>query len=79
VLLRFLVSRLDQVDAVQQRRVHRIGGLVREIGEAVETAQPVAFLPQVTVVAAIAGRIKQALMWTVLKIDTVQYKQSWIR
>jgi hypothetical protein len=74
VLLRILLPCLDQVDAVQQRRVHRIRRSVREIGEAIETAQPVAFLSQAAVVAAIAGRIKKALVWTVLKIDAVQYK-----
>ena len=74
MLLRFLVPRLDQFDAVQQRRIHRIRGLVCEISEVIETTQPVAFLSQVAVMAAITGRIKKALMWTVFKIDTVQYK-----
>ena len=74
VLLYFLASRLDQVNAVQQRSIHRIRRPVREITEAIETTQPVAFLSQATVVAVIAGRIKNAFMWTVLTIDTVHYK-----
>lgn len=56
-----------------------MGRFVREISETIKTAQPVAFLSQATVVAAIAARIKKAVVRAVLKIDTVRYKQSRIR
>jgi hypothetical protein len=39
----------------------------------------VTFLSQLTSMAAITGRIKQAVVWTTLKTDIFQYQQSRIR
>jgi hypothetical protein len=74
VLSRLLIPFLNHVDAVQQGSIYRMGRFVREVIETIKTDQPVAFLLQITVVAAIAGRIKKALVQAALEIDTVQYE-----
>jgi len=78
VLQRLLIPLLNQADAVQQRSIHCMGRFVREISETIKTSQPVTFLSQATVMAAIAGRIKKTVVRAALKIDTVRYKQSRI-
>lgn len=78
-MLHTFIVRLDQVDAEKQRRVHRVGRFAGEISEIVKTAQPVTLLPKVTIATAIAGRIKQAVVGTVLIADILQYKQTRIR
>jgi len=70
---------LDQIDAVLQRRVHCVGGLTRKISEIVQAGQPVTFLSQVAVVAAIAGAIEKPVVQATLATDIFQYQQSWIR
>ena len=79
IMLHTLIVRLDQVDAEKQRRVHRVGRFAGEISEIVKTTQPVTLLPKVTITTALAGRIKQAVVGTVLIADILQYKQTRIR
>ena len=67
-----LAARFNQVDAVKQRSIHCVGRPVRKIRETVEAAEPVAFLLQVTVVAAITGCVEKALVRTVFEVDSVQ-------
>jgi hypothetical protein len=78
-MLHAFTARLDEVDAVLQRGVHRVRGFTGKTGEIVDASQPVTFLLQVTTTAAIAAGIKLAAVRTIHKIDIVQYQQSRIR
>jgi hypothetical protein len=78
VVLHSLIARIDQLNAIQQRGVHRVRRFARKIGKLVKAAQPVTFLLQTAVVAALAGTIKQLVMRTTVKTDFLQYQQAWI-
>jgi hypothetical protein len=79
VMLHLFITRLNQVDAVQQRGVNRMRRFVCKISEVVNATQPLTFLSQATAATAIAGRIKKSVLRTILDTYIFQYKQSRIR
>ncbi len=69
VVLQLLDMLLNQFDGIQQRRMQRVDGFVRQFREIIQAAQPVTLLSQATVAAAIPGWIKDTVVRAILEAD----------
>ena len=73
-MLQLIITRLDEVDAVQQGSVKRVNGFVCEIVEVVEATEPVTFPSLVTVSTLLTGRFESSILWAVPGRNVPQYK-----
>ena len=73
-MLQLIITRLDEVDAVQQGSVKRVNGFVCEIVEVVEATEPVTFPSLVTVSTLLTGRFESPILWAVPGRNVPQYK-----
>ena len=76
-MAQFNVHRPNQVDAISQGRTYRMGRFALEIGEIIETTNPMALSTEAAMLALIVGRLEQAFMWAVSLINDLQHELSW--
>jgi hypothetical protein len=77
IVTQFNVYRPNQVDAISQGRIYRVGCLAVEIAELIETTNPMAFATEAALAASIIGCLEQTFMWAVSLINNPKHEFSW--
>ena len=74
IMAQFFIELFNQLDAIAQRRVDRVGGFALEVREVVQATDPMTLAVEVAKVTSIVRRLEQTVMRAVAILDHVLHQ-----